>query len=138
MEQRKGTSMECPFCGHHGDLVSPESFSDQRGETLWCIHCKHCLADGPVEMSLDSAVREWKLRYVPWERDLKRALELAEQYIVGTINGHTFSTDSEDLAWVIAKLNEAEESSPSNPSHHDGAAPAPSVDGVVGSLNKEG
>lgn len=25
-----------------------------------------------------------------------------------------------------------------NPSHHDGAAPAPSVDGVVGSLNKEG
>ena len=24
-----------------------------------------------------------------------------------------------------------------NPSHHDGAAPAPSVDGVVGSLNKE-
>ena len=25
-----------------------------------------------------------------------------------------------------------------NPSHHDGAAPAPSVDGIVGSLNKEG
>jgi len=25
----------------------------------------------------------------------------------------------------------------SNPSHHDGAAPAPSVDGVVGSLNRE-
>lgn len=24
-----------------------------------------------------------------------------------------------------------------NPSHHDGAAPAPSVDGVVGSLNQE-
>lgn len=24
-----------------------------------------------------------------------------------------------------------------NPRHHDGAAPAPSVDGVVGSLNKE-
>ena len=24
-----------------------------------------------------------------------------------------------------------------NPSHHDGAAPAPSVDGVVGSLNRE-
>ena len=25
-----------------------------------------------------------------------------------------------------------------NPGHHDGAAPAPSVDGVVGSLNQEG
>lgn len=29
--------------------------------------------------------------------------------------------------WIIA-----------NPSHHDGAAPAPSVDGVVGSLNRKG
>ena len=31
----------------------------------------------------------------------------------------------------------SETGSKPNPSHHDGAAPAPSVDGVVGSLNQE-
>lgn len=37
----------------------------------------------------------------------------------------------DDLAKAIAYFNKP------NPSHHDGAAPAPSVDGVVGSLNKD-
>ena len=68
MTQRKGDSMECPFCGHHGDLVAAESFTDQCGETMWCVRCKHCLADGPIEMSKESAERKWMLRYVPFSQ----------------------------------------------------------------------
>lgn len=41
------------------------------------------------------------------------------------------------VARYRGKLLEAG-ASPPNPSHHDGAAPAPSVDGVVGTPNQKG
>lgn len=47
-------------------------------------------------------------------------------YACGFINGHH-----------EGYMKSEDERRP-NPSHHDGAAPAPSVDGVVGSLNQEG
>ena len=39
--------------------------------------------------------------------------------------------------WARTKRKKQKAKRP-NPSHHDGAAPAPSVDGVVGSLNRKG
>ena len=47
-------------------------------------------------------------------------------YACGFINGHHEG------------YMKAEDECRPNPSHHDGAAPAPSVDGVVGTLNQEG
>ena len=50
----------CPFCGNdetnlHFDVM------DSPGSKTW-VTCSMCNADGPVEMSVDSAIKFWNMR----------------------------------------------------------------------------
>ncbi len=70
---------------------------------------------------------------------------IAEREYASTIDVLRMFKGDAEWAWLVEKLrsdvrklSRAVAVYRSNPSHHDGAAPAPSVDGVVGTPNQKG
>lgn len=55
----------CPFCGSKSIIlweVKPDEATAFQGESLWCVFCESCEAEGPHKTTATVAASGWNCR----------------------------------------------------------------------------
>lgn len=53
--------LPCPFCGNK-DVVLWEAKFPEETDSLWCVFCESCEAEGPHKTTAEVAASGWNVR----------------------------------------------------------------------------